>query len=265
MSLDSSLFGTSHPYLATHLENLGYVYDQAGFGDSARIMVKQVLAMRRAVLADDNPAIGRTLFNLASLEHDAGSYRAAEPHYEEALLRMRRAYGPEHPDVVYATGWLGRNQFYLGQRAEAERNIRWALSVTDPNAVSAKDTVRFGRFLVTMLVDQRRWKEAEPLALRVFAIQDSLAGHAGPGDGGAARRDLRRDGAEGAGGAVSGTGGTGAVTINARLARTRAMTRTGQEAAMSTFTRPVLLVVLAAACSSQGGRPSHEAPGRYRR
>ena len=173
MSLDSSLFGSSHPYLATHLENLGYVYDQAGFGDSARIMVKQVLAMRRAVLADDNPAIGRTLFNLASLEHDAGSYRAAEPHYEEALLRMRRAYGPEHPDVVYATGWLGRNQFYLGQRAEAERNIRWVMSVTDPNAVSAKDTVRFGRFLVTMLVDQRRWKDAEPLALRIFAIQDS--------------------------------------------------------------------------------------------
>ncbi len=111
-----------------------------------------------------------------------------------------------------------------------------------------------------MLVDQRRWKDAEPPALRIFAIQDSLAGHAGPGDGGAARRDLRRDGAQGAGGAVSGTGGTGAVTINARLARTRAMTRTGQEAAMSTFTRPVLLVVLAAACSSQGGRPSHEAP-----
>ena len=134
VSLDSSLFGSSHPYLATHLENLGYVYDQAGFGDSAMIMVKQVLAMRRAVLADDNPAIGRTLFNLASLEHDAGSYRAAEPHYEEALLRMRRAYGPEHPDVVYATGWLGRNQFYLGQRAEAERNIRWAMSVTNPTS-----------------------------------------------------------------------------------------------------------------------------------
>jgi tetratricopeptide (TPR) repeat protein len=175
VSLDSSLFGTSHPFLATHLENLGYVYNEAGFGDSATIVVKQVLAMRRAVLADDNPAIGRTLYNLASLEHNAGSYRAAEPLYEEALLRMRRAYGPEHHDVMYATGWLGRNQFYLGQRAEAERNLRWALSVTAPDAApSERDTVRFGRFLVTLLVDQRRWKDAEPLALRVFAIQDSL-------------------------------------------------------------------------------------------
>jgi len=34
--------------------------------------------------------------------------------------------------------------------------------------------MRFGRVLVTMLVDQQRWKEAEPLAVRVLAIEDSL-------------------------------------------------------------------------------------------
>jgi serine/threonine protein kinase/tetratricopeptide (TPR) repeat protein len=175
VALDSSLFGNSHPYLATHLENLGYVYDDAGFPDSAMMMVRQVLAMRRAVLADDNPAIGRTLFNLATLEYKAGSYAAAAPLYEEALLRMRRAYGPEHPDVVYATGSLGRNQYFLGRGADAERNLRWALSVTDPNSKpTAVDSARFGRTLVAVLVDQRRWKDAEPLALRVLAIQDSL-------------------------------------------------------------------------------------------
>jgi serine/threonine protein kinase/tetratricopeptide (TPR) repeat protein len=174
VALDSSLLGTSHPSLATHLENLGYVYQNADLPDSAVVLVKQVLAMRRALLADDNPAIGRTLFNLASLEYAVGSYREAEPHYEEALLRMRRAYGPEHPDVVFATGWLGRNQFDLGRRAEAERNFRWVLSVTAPNGPTPRDSVRFGRVLVTILVDQRQWKEAEPLALRVLAIADSL-------------------------------------------------------------------------------------------
>jgi hypothetical protein len=47
--------------------------------------------------------------------------------------------------------------------------------VTSPaGAASPVDTARFGRILVPLLVDQRRWKEAEPLALRVFAIQDSL-------------------------------------------------------------------------------------------
>jgi tetratricopeptide (TPR) repeat protein len=131
--------------------------------------------MRRALLAPDDPAIGRTLFNLAALEYNSRSYRAAEPLYEEALLRMQRAYGPEHPDVVYATGSMGRNQYYLGRTTEAERNLRWALSVTDPNAVpSAVDSMRFGRVLVRLLVDQRRWREAEPLALRVLEIQDRV-------------------------------------------------------------------------------------------
>ena len=175
VSLDSAIFGTAHPYLATHLENLGNVYSQAGFGDSAKLMVQQVLAMRRALLADDDPAIGRTLFNLASLEYNEGSYRAAQPLYEESVLRMRRAYGPEHSDVVYATGSMGRNQYYLGRPVDAERNLRWALSVTDPtSAASPVDTARFGRILVPLLVEQRRWKEAEPIALRVLAIQDSL-------------------------------------------------------------------------------------------
>jgi serine/threonine protein kinase/tetratricopeptide (TPR) repeat protein len=174
VAIDSAVFGASHPYLATHLENLGYVYHEAGLNDSAIAMVKQVLAMRQAVLGPDNPGIGRTLFNLASLEYDAGAHREAEPHYAEAVARMRRAYGPEHPDVVYATGWMGRNQFEAGDRAESERNIRWVLSLTNPTAVSARDTMRFGRYLVTMLVEQRRWAEAEPLAARVFAIQDSL-------------------------------------------------------------------------------------------
>ena len=88
---------------------------------------------------------------------------------------MRRAYGPEHPDVVLRDRVAGTEPVLPRPRADAERNIRWALTVTDPHgAASPMDTVRFGRFLVTMLVDQQRWKEAEPLALRVLAIQDSL-------------------------------------------------------------------------------------------
>ena len=175
VALDSVLFGTSHPYLAQHLENLGYVYDRAGFSDSARLVATQALAMRRALMADDNPAIGRSLFNVGTLQYNARAYQEAEPLLEEALLRMGRAYGPEHPDVVYATGALGRNQYYLGRSAEAERNLRHALSTTTPSgAPSLEDSVRFGRILVSLLVDQRRWKDAEPLALRVFAVQDSL-------------------------------------------------------------------------------------------
>jgi tetratricopeptide (TPR) repeat protein len=175
LALDTTLFGSSHPYLASHLENLGLVYQSAGFPDSTRIVVTQALAMPRAVLGKDNPAIGRSLFNLAILEYSDSNYAAAEPLFEEALVLMRQAYGPEHNDVVYATGSLGRNQYYLGRKPEAERNLRWALQVTDPDGRLAPPFyARFGRILVSLLVEQKRWAEAEPLARGVLAIQDSL-------------------------------------------------------------------------------------------
>ncbi|MBA3498078.1 MAG: tetratricopeptide repeat protein [Gemmatimonadales bacterium] len=175
VALDSALFGPVHPQLASHLENLGFVYFTSGFYDSNTVLLKQALAMRRAVLADDNPAIGRSLFNVASTEYAQGNYAAAQPLFEEALVRMRRALGPEHTDVVWATASLGRNQALLGRKVEAERNLRWALNVKDPDGrLGPQDFARIAGAMVTLLVDGRRWAEAEPLALRVLAIRDSM-------------------------------------------------------------------------------------------
>jgi tetratricopeptide (TPR) repeat protein len=176
VTLDSTLLGSSHPDLAAHLENLGLVYNRSGFPDSNAAVLRQTLSIRQTMLADDNPDIGRTLFNLGTAEYARGAYARAEPLYEEALSRMRRAYGPEHTDVVYATGALGRNQYYLGHRAEAERNLRWALAVKNPDGrLPPEDVATLGRAMVLLLMDERRWTEAEPLALRILAIHDSLA------------------------------------------------------------------------------------------
>jgi tetratricopeptide (TPR) repeat protein len=175
LAIDSSLYGSSHPFLAMHLENMAMIYDYRGFPDSNVMMLNQTLAMRRAVLPEDSPDIGRTLFNLGSAEYRRGKYEAAEPLYEESLARMRRAYGPLHPDVVWATASLGRNQYRLGRRAEAERNLRWALGVTDPDGrLDPPAVARAGQELVALYLEQRRWAEAEPLALRVLAIRDSI-------------------------------------------------------------------------------------------
>jgi tetratricopeptide (TPR) repeat protein len=175
VALDTALFGSAHPDLAAHLENLGQAYDLGGFLDSNIAILKQVLAMRRAMLADDNPAIGRTLFNMAATEWRRNDYAAAQPLYEEALARMRRAYGPEHTDVVWATAALGRNEYELERMADAERHLGWAIGVTDPDGrLAPSDYARMVPTMVKLLMAQRRWGEAEPLALRVLAIRDSL-------------------------------------------------------------------------------------------
>ena len=139
-------------------------------------MLGQVLAMRRAVLGDDNPAIGRTLYNLATADYRRKDYAAAEPLYEEAVARMRKVYGPDHPDVVWATASLGRNQYRMGRVADGERNLRWALDVKDPNGrLGPREITLVGPAMVSLLMDQHRYAEAEPLALSVLHIRDSLA------------------------------------------------------------------------------------------
>ena len=88
---------------------------------------------------------------------------------------MRKVYGPEHPDVVWATAALGRNQFRLGRVADGERNMRWALDVKDPNGkLSPRDITMIGPAMTSLLMQQRRWADAEPLALQVLHFRDSL-------------------------------------------------------------------------------------------
>jgi hypothetical protein len=132
VAMDSANLGPAHPYLASHPENFGVIYSYAGFHDSNVALLKQVLAMRRAVLADDNPAIGRTLYDLALADY----LRKATPPPSRCSRRRWPACGGRTAgalDVVWTTAAMGRNQYHLGRWADAERNLRWALKVKDPN------------------------------------------------------------------------------------------------------------------------------------
>ncbi|HYC31388.1 MAG TPA: tetratricopeptide repeat protein [Gemmatimonadales bacterium] len=176
VKLDSALLGPNDPVLAKHLENLSIMYDDSGQRDKSVPIMRQVLAMRRAGLPDDDPWIGRGIFNLGQMELVGGNYNSADTLFAEALPRMQRAYGMEHTDVVWATASMGRNDYHLGWHAAAERNLRWALGVTSPDGrLAPRYYVRVAPTLVSLLMDQRRYAEAEPFALRVLAIGDSTS------------------------------------------------------------------------------------------
>lgn len=175
LAIDSANFGPMHPDLASDIENLGYIYFGAKRYDDDIAMLHQTLAIRRAMLGDDNPAIGRTIFNIAATFGEKRDYAAAEPLFEEALARLTRAHGPNHPNVTLATWVLGRNQYRLRRFAEAETNLRAALNVTDADArLDPTDYSRVAAILADVYIDQRRYAVAEPLALRALALRDSL-------------------------------------------------------------------------------------------
>lgn len=174
VALDSANFGPMHPDLATDLENLGYVYFEAQRYDLDLVVLAQTLAIRRAMLTDDNPAIGRTTFNIASVLRAKGDLAAALPMYREAQARLRRALEPTHPDVLVATSMVGRTLYELGRRTEAEAQLRAAIAVQGRDrGLPSWAYIRTASTLAALLIDERRYVEAEPLALRVLAMRDS--------------------------------------------------------------------------------------------
>ena len=176
LALDSVVFGTSHPYFASHLENLGFVYRYAGFPDSTKLVTRRAFEIRRANLADDNPAIGRSLFNLAALEYDAGSYRR-----RRAALR---GGGVSDAARVRAR----KHRCRLGDRCDGQKPVLprpHGRSRAEPALVARRDRPRRTARSPPSTpgsagCSSRCWwtsvggTEAEPLALRVLAIQDSL-------------------------------------------------------------------------------------------
>ncbi|HZE74434.1 MAG TPA: tetratricopeptide repeat protein [Gemmatimonadales bacterium] len=78
-----------------------------------------------------------------------------------------------------ALGSMGINLAERGQTARAEAAYREALALATRNKTIAPVAYEWIDYrLAGLLLDQRRFEEAEPLALRALAIRDSANGQA---------------------------------------------------------------------------------------
>jgi hypothetical protein len=66
------------------------------------------------------------------------------------------------------------NQYYLGRKAQAERNLRWALEVTDPDGRPPAILPEIRPDTGVAAGGTEALHGTEPVALGVLAIQDSL-------------------------------------------------------------------------------------------
>ncbi|HEY7636235.1 MAG TPA: serine/threonine-protein kinase [Gemmatimonadales bacterium] len=182
--LDTVIYGTKHPQLAADLENLGNAYYVEGRFDITIGLLRQVLAMRQEMLTPDDPAIARTIANTATVHRKKGDFAAAEPLYQDAARRLRRALGPDHRDAIVTLSVLGRTQSLLGRRDQGEATMRDALARADrTGALSPEAYATLIGGLADVLIDQGRFAHAEPYALKALAIRDSLAGPNAGGNG----------------------------------------------------------------------------------
>ncbi|HVO51017.1 MAG TPA: serine/threonine-protein kinase [Thermoanaerobaculia bacterium] len=124
LDMDVSLLGEDHPEVAALRENLGGVYLRLKKFDRTAALLESVLASRRKALGDDSEPVARTLTNIAAVHKIAGELAAAEKAYPEAIARLTKALGPEHPDVGIALLGYGDTLRLEKKYAEAEAPLR---------------------------------------------------------------------------------------------------------------------------------------------
>jgi serine/threonine-protein kinase len=129
MPLEARTLGEDHPEYASLLENLGNVWYRKGQAEKTAQNLEKVLAIRRRALGDDAEPVARTLANLGTVYWSQKNYAAALEKYQEAVPRLTKFLGPEHPDIASVLVGEAGALLGLGRLDEAEAAARRGLQI----------------------------------------------------------------------------------------------------------------------------------------
>lgn len=159
----------------------------AGRFDAARSMLAEVVGLRRALLANDERAIGSVdlataLNNLALAHMQLGDAESAQPLFEEALAMRRALLPPLHPELAQTLSNLGLLRQSGGDLDAAERELREAMQIrrrafnnpAHPLVAQAENN------LAMLLHSRSAWDEAEALLLASLRALEQALGDAHP-------------------------------------------------------------------------------------
>jgi tetratricopeptide (TPR) repeat protein len=176
-SLNRRVRGDEHPATLGDANNIASTLVALGEVDEALRLLEEVLEARRRVLGPDHPQTLRTLVNLAAALDRADRLEEAVVVQRDVLARRERTLGPVHQDTIGARMGLAGQLRDLGQLAEAEALLRQVreqrrqtLPERHPERFEADD------LLAQVLVKQRRFDEALPLALAALEGLESVEG-----------------------------------------------------------------------------------------
>jgi eukaryotic-like serine/threonine-protein kinase len=172
--------GKSHPFAIAEAENLANALARLKRFDESLVLMKDVLAERRAVLGEDSPKVARTMINTATLLSVSGHLDEAESIYSEAIPRLSRAYGAEHPDVLHTLYAFGMLKMRQHQYSVAERLFRQALSgqvkVLPADHTAIADTrLALGKALTEL----KQFAEADTVLIQARTVFEKAYGNDG--------------------------------------------------------------------------------------
>ena len=116
--------------LANSLYGLGTLLAQDGRNADSEKTLRSALALQQALYGPSNPAVARTLKDLARAVADDGNLNAAIPMMQRAVAMQRQLRGNEpHPDLAEVLNDMGMLLWQRGDSEEAEKFYRESLAM----------------------------------------------------------------------------------------------------------------------------------------
>jgi tetratricopeptide (TPR) repeat protein len=163
---------------STLMDTLGTVYMSLGLYDQAKPLLETAVVKRRALPGEEHGALALSLSHVGDLLTLRADYPGAEGAYHQSIALQRSLPDNQRDDAALAKTLfgLGTEQISRGQYADAERNLRDALTLQQrlfpgPNEDTARTLQVLGR-----AVNQRDLNEAIPLVESALAMHRALWG-----------------------------------------------------------------------------------------
>jgi len=168
-------FPDGHANLASSLSNLGMVYEAQGKPETAELLYKDALKMRRRVFPVDHADIAIALNQLADLYRAQGKYADAETLCKECLEMRKRLFKGDHPTVAISLNNLALLYKLRAKHTEAEAMYKEALAMNRRLFKGDHfDVAANLNNLANLYADQGKYAQAEPLYNDALAMIKKL-------------------------------------------------------------------------------------------
>jgi serine/threonine protein kinase/Tfp pilus assembly protein PilF len=177
-SLDTrkSAAGVDSTEVGGNLASLGRLYYRQGRYEEAESTLRHAAAITER--ADPgNPALRRSLSNLASMLREKGRYAEADSISRKILEVLERTVGAEHPEAAEELSGFAISQAEQGRPQAAESMFRRVLEIREKSLGEIHPgTARALSNLASAIFEQGKFAQAETLYRRGLAIDTRIFG-----------------------------------------------------------------------------------------
>ncbi len=160
--------GPEHPNTLNYMDNLANVFGLEGKFEQAEQLFGATLATSARVLGKEHPATLAFVASCAIMYQREGKYALAETWAARALAGRRHALGSDNPDTIASATDLALAYISQGKFAESEPPAREAVTFFRSRQPDDWDRFRAESLLGASLAGQKKYAEAEPLALEGY-------------------------------------------------------------------------------------------------